>query len=331
MFSVACPIVLAIAVAMQPSQTPQLTADKVTHDFGTVGLGTSPEIDFPIRNTGKAPLELTISYVPHGLRLVTLDRTIAPAATGNVRLGVDSFQAGSTTEWHVNVLSNDPAHGSLELTIKADVRAYLALTPSSARFTFVQYGPEGGTTHVLSAVDDSPLEVLGVDSPVDYIRATVRELKGKERVADADGRQWQISLTISATAPVGPISGFVVVRTNHPHQPRAFLPVSGFVRPLFAVTPPSVDLSGMVASSPDKPILSLVVKNFGADPLALTGASSDIAGLDATIVPVDGGHIWHVDLRLSPEGPKGPFKGTLTLKTSSKNVPELKVPIQGSR
>lgn len=331
MFRVACPILLAIAVAMQPSQTPQLTIDKLTHDFGTVGLGTSPEIAFPIRNTGTAPLELTISYVPHGLRLVSLDKTIAAGAAGAVRLGVDSFQAGSTTEWHVNVLSNDPAHGSIELTVKADVRAYLALTPPAARFTFVQYGPEGGTTHILSAVDQSPLEVLGVDSPVDYIRATARELKGKERVADIDGRQWQISLTISATAPVGPISGFVVVRTNNPHQPRAFLAVSGFVRPLFAVTPPSVNLSGMAASSPDKPILSLVVKNFGAEPVGLTGFSSDIAGLDATIVPVDGGHVWHVDLRLSPDGPKGPFKGTLTLKTASKDVPQLLVPVQGSR
>jgi hypothetical protein len=332
MFSAVLLFVAAMPTALQSAPAPQIAADKLTHDFGTVGLGTTPEIDFPIRNTGKAPLELTITYVPRGLRLVSLDKTIAAAASGVVRIGVDTFTAGATTEWKVNLLTNDPARGSVELSIKADVRAYLALTPATARFTFVQYGPEGGTKHVLSAVDGSSLEVVGVDSPVDYIKATSRELKGKERVPDVEGRQWEIGLTIASQAPVGPIAGYVVVRTNHPQQPRAFLAVSGFVRPLFAVTPPSVDLTGMAAASPEAPILSLIVKNFGAEAIALTGATSDVAGLDATIVPVDAGHVWKVELRLAPAaGQKGPFKGTLTLATASKDVPELLVPIQGNR
>ena len=331
MFSAAIFVGAALLAVTQPAPTPQLSIDPVTHDFGTIGLGTDNEFAFPVRNTGKGQLELTITYVPHGLRLVSLDKTIAPGAAGAVTIAIDTFTAGATTEWHVNLLTNDPAHGSVELTVKADVRQYLAITPGSARFTFVQFGPEGGTKHIVSAADQSLLDVLGVDSPVDYIKATARELKGNERRADIEGRQWEISLTIASRAPVGPIAGYVIVRTNHPHQPRAFLPVSGFVRPLFAVTPPSVDLSGMAAPSADAPILSLVVKNFGTDPIALTGAASDIAGLDATIVPVDIGHVWRVDLRLKAAGPKGPFKGTLTLKTASKDVPELTVPIQGNR
>jgi hypothetical protein len=337
MFSAAMLIgaaLLAVTQSAPAPQPPQLSIDSTTHDFGTIGLGTDADYAFPIRNTGKGPLDLTITYVPHGLRLVSLDKTIAPGASGTVRLGIDTFLAGATTEWHVNVLSNDPAHGSVDLTIKADVRQYLAITPPSARFTFVQFGPEGGTRHIISAVDQSPLEVLGVDSPVDYITATSRELKGSERKPDLEGRQWEISLKIASTAPDGPIAGFVIVRTNHPHQPRGFLAVSGFVRPLFAVTPPSVDLSGMAPPSAEAPLLSLVVKNFGADPIALTGAASDIAGLDATIVPVDLGHVWRVDLRLKPQGPggpNGPFKGTLRLKTASQDVPELLVPISGNR
>jgi Protein of unknown function (DUF1573) len=327
MFSLAALLCALILGAQQPALVPKAVVDKTTHDFGTVGLGTMPEIDFPIHNTGPAPLQLTITYLPRGLRLVNVDKAIPPGGTGNVRVGIDTFSAGNSTEWHVNVLTNDPDHGSIDLTIKADVRQFLALTPPSARFTFVQFGAEGGTTHVLSAVDQQPLEVLGVDSPFDYIHATSRELTGKDRVADIDGRQWQIALTILPTAPVGPISGYVVVRTNHPQQPRAFLPVSGFVRPLFAVTPPSVNLSGMVAITPAVPLLSLVVKNFGADPLELTSASSDITGLVATILPTEAGHVWRVELRLSPAAPQT-MKGTLLLKTTSKNVPELTVPIQ---
>jgi hypothetical protein len=311
---------------------PAVRAEKTTHDFGVVGLGTDPEIEFPIVNSGTAPLDIKVTFVPRGLRLVRLDKTIAPGASGAVRLAVDTFQAGGVPEWHVSVLTNDPAHGALDLTIRADVRAYLVLTPPSARFSFVQYGPEGGTTHVLTIADDSATELLGVDSPIDYIKATTRELSAAERLPEFQGKQWQIALTISPDAPVGPIGGYVIIRTTHPHQPRAFLPVSGFVRPLFAVTPPTVDLQGVTVSADDtRPMLALVVKNFATEPIEITGVSSDITGLDAKLIAVDPGHAWRVELRLTAALPNGPFTGTLTLKTASTKVPYVKVPIQGSR
>jgi hypothetical protein len=319
-----------------PSQTqsprPSVRAEKTSHDFGVVGIGTDPEIEFSIGNVGAAPLEIKITSVPRGLRLVRLDKTIAPAASGIVRLAVNTFQAGGTPEWHVSVLTNDPEHGALDLAIHADVRTYLVLSPPSARFSFVQYGPEGGTTHVLAAADDSKMEVLGVDSPVDYIKATSRELSPAERLPDFEGRQWQVTLTIAPTAPVGPIGGYVIIRTTHPHQPRAFLPVSGFVRPLFAVTPPAVDLPGVTVSADDaRPMLALVVKNFAAEAIEITGVSSDIKGLEGKLISVEPGHTWRVEVRLLPTLASGPFKGTLTLKTASPRVPEVRVPIQGSR
>jgi hypothetical protein len=346
--TISAPVAIAIAIALAfaaparaqaAAQTaakpaaphPRAVLDKAAHDFGIVGIGTDPEIEFPIRNNGDAPLELTVTYVPRGLRLVRLDRTIAPSASGAVRLAVDTFQTGTSSDWRVNVLTNDPEHGSLELTVHADVRAFLVLTPPAARFTFVQYGPEGGTTHVVSAADDSPMEVLGVDSPLAYIRATWRELKPDERQPDLQGRQWQIQLTITSAAPIGPIGGYILIRTTHPRQPRAFLPVSGFVRPLFAVTPPKVDLPDVKMTEGDRPIIALVVKNFGAEPIDISGVSSDIAGLEARLLPVESGHVWRVELRVTAALAAGPFTGTLTLKTGSSRVPELTVPIQGTR
>ena len=183
--------------------------------------------------------------VATGLRVVHADRTIAPSASGTVRVAVDTFRAGVTTEWKVSATTNDPATPTLELTVKADVRELLTVAPASARFNFVQYGLEGGTSHVLSAQDEAPIEVVGVDSPAEFITATWRELKTPaERVADVPGRQWRIELTIKGEAAVGPIGGYAIVRTNHPRQPRAFMPVTGFVRPLFAVTPTAVRLAG---------------------------------------------------------------------------------------
>ena len=48
-------------------------------------------------------------------------------------------------------------------------------------------------------------------------------------------------MTLSKEAPVGPVADHVLVRTNHPKQKRIEIPVSGFVRPMVAVTPPAVN------------------------------------------------------------------------------------------
>ena len=69
-------------------------------------------------------------------------------------------------------------------------------------------------------------------------------------------------------------------------------------------------------------------KNFGADALELTGASSDIAGLEAKIVSVEAGHVWRVELRLPAGQPAGMSQaGTLRLKTTHPIVREIVVPV----
>src|SRR5262245_20396214 len=200
-------------------------------DLGIVGLGTDPQAAFTIENRGSAALEIAVAPVAAGLRVVDVDRTIAPSASGTVRVAIDTFRAGVTTEWKVEVTTSDPATPALELIVKADVRNFLTLEPATARFNFVQYGKEGGTSHVIAAQDEAPLEIVGVDSPAPFFKVAWRELKTPaERVADLPGRQWRIDLTIKGDAAVGPIDGYAIVRTNHPRQPRAFLPVTGFVR-----------------------------------------------------------------------------------------------------
>lgn len=323
------------AQAPQPPQPqgprPRAVVPTAPHDFGVVGLGTDPEVDFTINNAGDAPLEIGVVPLPRGLRMVRADRTIAPKSSGAIRIALDTFQANPTNEFIVRATTNDPDALEVQFTVKAEVRAYLVMDPPAARFTFVQFGAEGGTKHVLAATDAAKFDVTGVESSLSYITTKWRELKAGERTPDLEGRQFQVELAISPKAPVGPIGGYITVTTNHPKQPRAFLPVSGFVRPLFAITPFRVSLPAVRTADLGKPVAVLVVKNFGADPLELTGAKSDIAGLDAKITPVEAGHHWRVEVSLPPAMPGGAFKGTLRLATTSKQVPELAVPIEGNR
>jgi hypothetical protein len=220
----------------------------------------------------------------------------------------------------------------VDVAIKAEVRTFLVIAPAAARFTFVQHEAEGGTKHVIAAVDDAEFTVLGVESPFPSIRPTWRELRASERRSDlSGGRQWQVDLTISSQAPVGPIADYVIVKTSHPKQPRAFLPVSGFVRPVFAVTPPSLHLPAVTPRGDGKPVASLVVKNFGTNAIPITKVTTDVPGFATTLVEVQPGREWRVEIGLADVGKAGPFKGTLQLVTRSPHVPRLVVPFSGER
>jgi hypothetical protein len=337
---IAALLILLTLTTVQPPETlpapgegprPRAVAPATPHDFGVVGLGTDPEVDFTINNAGDAPLEIGVVPLPRGLRMVRADRTIAPKRSGSIRIALDTMQANPTNEFIVRATTNDPEVPEIQFTVKAEVRAFLAMDPPAARFTFVQFGAEGGTRHLLAATDATKFEVTGVASSLDYITTKWRELKTNERAPGLEGRQFQVELTISPKAPVGPIGGYITVTTTHPKQPRAFLPVSGFVRPLFAITPFRVSLPTVRTADLGNPVAVLVVKNFGADALELTGVKSDIAGLDAKILTVEAGHHWRVAVTLPATMPGGAFKGTLRLATTSKQVPELVVPIEGNR
>ncbi len=285
-----------------------------------------------MENTGGATLELSVGALPRGLRLVDADTVVEPGRAGRVRLELNTFETGGETHWKASVKTNDPSQPSVDLAVKADVRAFIVIAPASARFTFVQHEREGGTKHLIAAVDDVDFTVVSVESPLAFIRPTWHELPVSERRGDlSSGRQWQVDLTISSQAPVGPIADYVIVKTSHPQQPRAFLPVSGFVRPLFAVTPPSLHLPAVAPLPDGAPIASLVVKNFGSDAISITDVTTDVPGFATSLVEVHPGHEWRVEVRLVGAQKAGAFKGTLQLVTRSPHAPTLIVPFTGER
>jgi hypothetical protein len=119
----------------------------------------------------------------------------------------------------------------------------------------------------------------------------------------------------------------VVVRTDHPRQKSVFIPLSGFVRPVLAVTPPQallgeVDPAGTAA-------IRLHVKNFAEESIEVTAASTDVAGVSARIEPIESGRTWSLLLTLDKEMAAGSFQGRILIKTASPKAPLIEVPLTG--
>src|SRR5687768_9012311 len=56
--------------APPPQPLPRAVVEQATKDLGMVALGTDPEATFTIENRGGSPLEIVVTPVPTGLRVV---------------------------------------------------------------------------------------------------------------------------------------------------------------------------------------------------------------------------------------------------------------------
>jgi hypothetical protein len=120
----------------------------------------------------------------------------------------------------------------------------------------------------------------------------------------------------------------MTVRLDHPKQKRLRIPVSGFVRPMFAVTPATAQL-GDIERGRLPASAGLVLKSFHAEPVELHAATTDVPGIRVEIVPVERGRTFRLRVVLEPTLADGPFAGTIQVRTSNAKRPTIEVPLSG--
>jgi hypothetical protein len=298
-------------------------------DVGSVAKGEKATADFLIRNDGDAVLEITNVQPACGCTVAEYDKTIAPGKTGKVHAVVDTATFNGPIAKGVTVFTNDPATPQIELTLRVKVEPYINVKPGYARYITVQGEPlEGNIVQTLWVPDGTPMEIVKADSPWPFLTVTYREATAAERLPDAKGKQWKVEMKLSNDARVGPLADYVTIHTTHPKQKIVQIPISGFVRPVMAVTPPVGDYGEIELKEPLKKSLS--VKNFATEPIKLTSVETSTKGIDAKIEPLQDGREYSIRVTLDPSLGKGPFHGKLTLHTDSAKVPQLDVEIKGT-
>lgn len=323
-------LLIAGALAAQVAQgaKPKAVVAQPILDVGKKPKGEKLIGEFVIRNEGNAPLEISEVRPACGCTVADFTKTIAPGQSGTIKLTIDTADLSGPTSKGATVYTSDVDNPQIELTVRAIVDPYIFVKPGYARYITVQNEPKEGTIgQTLWAPDGTSFDVVKVDSPWPYLTTSFREAKDAERQADAKGKQWYVEMHLANSAPVGPLADMVRVTTNHPKQPTVEIPVSGFVRPVLAVTPPEGDLGKIELKEPLKRTLG--VRNFATEDIKVTGAQVDNPNVEAKIEPIKEGREYVVRVILKPELGKGPFKFIVTLTTDSPKVPVVKVPVEG--
>ena len=324
-------LAFALAAAQLPAAAgpaPKAVIAVPVWNAGPVAKGERLAADFKIRNEGDADLELLEVKPACGCTVARFDARIPPGGTGTVHAELDTTGFLGPIAKGITVLTNDPANPRLQLTMQAQVEARLRARPGYARYIYVQGHGEAPIAQTVWALDFPDLEVLEVVSPYPFLTVSFREATPEERVPEATGRQWRVVTTLQPEATVGALTEPVLIRTNHPREPEFDLPVSGFVRPLFAATPAVIDF-GSVSLEQEK-LLGVAIVNFGTEPVEVLGVESSVAGIAGSAEVVQAGHRFALRLVLEPAMAKGAVHGVVRVRTTSERQPVFEIPVKGT-
>jgi hypothetical protein len=324
-----CAVLVAASVFAQGAAgKPKAVAAEPIKDLGVVAKGEKAAYDFAIRNEGDAPLQIQDVRAACGCTVASYDKEIAPGQTGKVRVSVDTTTFSGAIAKGVTVITNDVTTPQIELTIRAQVEPFIKVKPGYARFLTVQgENKEGTIIQTLWTPDGSPMKITKVESPYPFLKVEFHEAKPEERLKEVEQDQWKVEMHLSNDAPVGPLTESVKIYTDSAKQKLVQVPVSGFVRPIVAVTPPIANFGQVTVKEPIRK--SLNVKSFATEPIKLTGVESTVQGIDAKIEPVEDGREYQVWVTIGPQV-KGKVDGKLFLTTDSVKIPRIEIQLIGS-
>jgi hypothetical protein len=315
-------------VAADPQ--PQAVLGETILDFGTMARGETATRTLTLENRGTAPLEISRVRNTCSCTVLEVPPSLAPGEKVELALRLDTETLNGPAQSKVNLFTNDPAAPRLDVTVRVESRAYVWAEPAEFRYSVHQHF-EGDSTVRATVAGASPSEfrLTGIQSPSPFIGLSYREAREDERMPGGPGSQYVIEAKLDPLAPVGALTGWVRVSTDHEKQKKLSIPVSGFVRPMMHLTPPQADL-GTVTISAEPYSWSHHLRNFATETIAVERTETDIAGLTIELQPGGHDHEMFVVLTLPADTAKGPLRGTVTLHTTSPKVPRIDLPVRGT-
>ena len=322
---------LLAGAALAQAAGPKMVVPEKVKDMGTVAQGAVVDIDFVISNEGTEALQIKAVRPTCGCTVADYDKEIPAGGRGAVKAKLDTKDFSGPISKSILIMTNDPTEPTVSVVIKADVQPIVEVLPRPLiRFNAVQREPMTQKVVVVATDATRAFKVTKVESNVPFLATELRRLAGNELIADKPGDQYEVAVSLADDAPVGPVSGTVTITTDHPKAEQVTVKVYGVVRALVHVTPTMLEFGSVEAKA--RPGRNLIVVNNRTDGAAVkvTGATVDDPAFEASVSTIEEGRRYQVAVTVKGDATAGPRNATLTVKTSDRDFPEIKVPVKAS-
>jgi len=179
---------------------PRVAVARPVVDLGRVLVGEAAIGTFVVENRGDVGLRILEAASSCDCTVIDYDAEIAPGATGSIRAELlTNGLEGSITKG-ILVRTNDPARGSLVLTLKAHVVARVSVLPQRAVFLRRRSGEASVGRLLIRAGKEANGELVVSDlrTSVDWLVAEVRRLEAPRPrgggLPDAHAGDWLLEV-----------------------------------------------------------------------------------------------------------------------------------------
>jgi hypothetical protein len=157
----AAPAVVNLS-ATAVAATPQISLSSTSVQFGTVGIGSTGNMNLTVSNTGSADLTVSVISVAgaqFSVSGITTPRTIVAGQSAVMGLSFQPTAAGAVAAT-LSITSNDPVNPTMSVALAGTgLQTGISLTPSSANFGNVAVGSTNSQTIQIGNTGTSVLTI----------------------------------------------------------------------------------------------------------------------------------------------------------------------------
>jgi hypothetical protein len=307
---------LAAPEASAAAARPLMEITATEKDGGVVEQGTPISYRFTVRNRGQADLEIPKVQPSCGCSVVKWDHLVKPGARSVIEAQLHTETFHGRVSKYLTVISNDPDHARVELTMTAQVDPLVRVKPGTMGELSVDRRPVS-REFTLERNGGRPMQIVQVLPGAPYVTAQATPLAGEGR--------FQVKVTAAPDAPLGRSSVPVTVVTDQEYARRITLLV---VINKGIVTEPPALYFGILPSELKAPVRTAVTLSRRSSPFHIKSVSVEDPQVTPLLETVRDGSEYRVTLTYTGGWIPGTKQTLLTVLTDDPAQPTLRIPVQ---
>jgi Protein of unknown function (DUF1573) len=286
----------------------------IDHQFGTVPFGSLLTHTFTLSNIYDVPMQVIDIRTECGcLKAYPPNKVLQPneKAEFTVTMNAGAFKGANTKRLIVTVGPNYLSQA--ELRFSATSREDVAVTPGQVDFGIVQQGAKATKAVILKYTGrERNWKVTEYTTT-----GTAYDLEVKESARGFLSTDYTLTVSLKDTAPAGPLSDQITLKTNDPATPTVTVGIGGVIQPPVSVASGQVEFRGVKVG---ESATAKAIVRANAD-CTLTPVADDGDGVSVETFPARR-QVHIVTVRYEPKKDGGVRK-ELKLKTDLPGNPEV--------
>ena len=317
--------------AAAPAPAGKLHFDKTVYDFGPTALVDSVTGTFTYQNTGEGDLKIEKPQPSCGCTVASVKPDLLkPGEKGELVFTVRVGGQRGQLEKHINVPSNDPQAGKINLSVRVEMKQILDVTPQNIQLGNLQQGTTTNVTVLVRRTDGKKLVISKAESSNKLLGTRIEPVEG------SSNQSANVILEIKNEGAPRQFSENVKVSLEGVAQPVAVITLSGRLLGAVIVDPvmlywPITDSTN--SEAPLLPAREIKVTAARSDqPMEIKNLTTNIKDLSLDMVKTNvtnAGKVYdaYVVVAKFAAVPKQSMQGVITFETNASSQPNVSVPV----